>query len=371
MFAEISDERLALFNPNTRMCTAFRSLEDEKLSRKIYNHCPIFINENDAREGNPWNAKIAQNLFSHTTDARLFLEHRRSAGPVTSVANSQFKTLVPLYEGKMVDQYDHRFGSFRDRVGDRGSRVLPETSMESYLNPCYEPQSFYDVDERELSMRLLSKGWDRNWILVWKDITTSVTDRTTKAAALPRVATDDTLTLLMPDVTDVRLHAGLLGNINSMALDFISRQKVSGVHLRRNVFVQLPILPPRAYSETDIVFIVPRVLELTYTSHSMTPFANDLNHSGPPFAWNEDHRAHIRAELDAWYALAYGLSRDELRYMLDPKEVMGNDYPSETFRVLQKNDVAKYGEYRTARLVLAAYDRLMSEGMRPRTEGYR
>ncbi len=81
--------------------------------------------------------------------------------------------------------------------------------------------------------------------------------------------------------------------------------------------------------------------------------------------------AHLRADLDAWYALSYGLSRDELRYVLDPKEVMGADYPSETFRVLQKNEIAKYGEYRTARLVMAAYDRLVSEGMRPRIERYR
>lgn len=88
------------------------------------------------------------------------------------------------------------------------------------------------------------------------------------------------------------------------------------------------------YSETDLTFIVPRVLELTYTSHSMAPFARDLGYEGPPFAWDEDRRATLRAELDAWYALAYG-------------------------------------EYRTQRLVLAAYDVLVTGGMRPRTEGYR
>lgn len=35
---------------------------------------------------------------------------------------------------------------------------------------------------------------------------------------------------------------------------------------------------------------------------------------------------------------------------------MGADYPSETFRVLKKNDIAKHGDYRTARLTLAAWD---------------
>jgi len=77
------------------------------------------------------------------------------------------------------------------------------------------------------------------------------------------------------------------------------------------------------------------------------------------------------AELDGGYALASGLSRDELRYVLDPKEVVGADYPSETFRVLQKNEINKYGEYRTQRLVLAAYDDFTAQGMRPRIEGWR
>ena len=119
---------------------------------------------------------------------------------------------------------------------------------------------------------------------------------------------------------------------------------------------QLPILPPSAYSEHDIAFVVQRVLELTYTSHSMAHFARDLGYDGPPFAWDENRRAHLRAELDAWYARAYGLTRDELRYILDPADVMGPDYPSETFRVLKNNEKARYGEYRTARLVLAAWD---------------
>ncbi len=68
----------------------------------------------------------------------------------------------------------------------------------------------------------------------------------------------------------------------------------------------------------------------------------------------------LRAKLDAWYARAYGLTRDELRYILDPADVMGPTYPSETFRVLKTNEIRRYGEFRTARLVLQAWDRLES-----------
>lgn len=168
-----------------------------------------------------------------------------------------------------------------------------------------------------------------------------------------------------------QISAPLISNLSSLVLDFVARQKLGGAALNFFIFYQLPILPPHAYSEDDLGFIVPRVLELSYTSHSMAPFARDLGYEGAPFHWDEERRAQLRAELDAWYALAYGLSRDELRYVLDPKDVMGEDYPSETFRVLKNNEIKKHGEYRTQRLVLAAYDKLVAEGMRPRVEGYR
>ena len=79
-----------------------------------------------------------------------------------------------------------------------------------------------------------------------------------------------------------------------------------------------------------------------------------------PFGWDEDRRAVLRAELDAYYARLYGLTRDELRYILDPQDVYGPDFPGETFRVLKDNETAKFGEYRTRRLVLEAWDRLES-----------
>ena len=110
--------------------------------------------------------------------------------------------------------------------------------------------------------------------------------------------------------------------------------------------------------QQDIKFISNRVLELTYTAHDLKPWAEDLGCVGPPFAFDPDRRALLRAELDAYYAHLYGLTRDELRYILDPADLMGPDYPSETFRVLKKNELKEFGEYRTQRLVLEAWDRL-------------
>jgi hypothetical protein len=119
---------------------------------------------------------------------------------------------------------------------------------------------------------------------------------------------------------------------------------------------QFPVLPPTRYSESDRNFISSRVLRLCYSAIDLVSWARDLGFDGPPFKWDEHRRADLRAELDAFYARAYGLTRYELRYILDPADEKGMDYPSETFRVLKSNEMSRFGEYRTARLVLAAYD---------------
>jgi hypothetical protein len=154
----------------------------------------------------------------------------------------------------------------------------------------------------------------------------------------------------------------MYANWASLAFDYATRQKIAYIHLKYNIVKQLPTIHPDFYTKPRLAFISPKVLELTYTSLSLAPFARELGHDGPPFAWNEDRRAHLRADLDAFYARAYGLTRDELRYILDPADVKGPDYPSETFRVLKEKEIRHHGEYRTRRLVLEAWDRMEANG---------
>jgi hypothetical protein len=154
----------------------------------------------------------------------------------------------------------------------------------------------------------------------------------------------------------------LLANLNSLTLDFCARQLIGGTHLTLSLVRQLPVLAPAFYTRQRLTFINQRVLELTYTSHSLAPFAHDLGHDSPPFAWDEDRRPQLRADLDAFYARAYGLDRNDLRYILDPADVKGAGYPSETFRVLKEKEIRQFGEYRTRRLVLEAWDRMEADG---------
>src|SRR5208283_4306392 len=113
--------------------------------------------------------------------------------------------------------------------------------------------------------------------------------------------------------------------------------------------------------QENISFISSRVLELTYTASDLEAWARDLGYDGAPFIFNVNRLAQLRAELDAYFAKLYGLNRDDLQYILDPTVVMGEDYPSETFRVLKENETNRYGEYLTARLVMEAWDKIVPE----------
>jgi hypothetical protein len=207
--------------------------------------------------------------------------------------------------------------------------------------------------------KLKSKQWDFKWLIGWRDVTSAHVLRTFIASVIPVTAAGNNLPLLLTGrLDDNRLYAALLANLNSLSLDFAARMKTGGNHLNFYIVKQLPVITPEIYLDSHLDFILPRVLELTYTAHDLKPWAEDLGYDGPLFIFDPERRSLLRAELDAFYAHLYGLNRDELRYVLDPADVMGPDYPSETFRVLKNNEIRQFGEYRTQRLVLEAWDRL-------------
>ena len=390
----LSSEQIANIKPNTKTAPVFRSRADAALTAKLYRNMPVMVEENKGAFGNPWGIKFHTRIWHMAEDAEWFrtaeqleksgyrrqgsdwvLEGVRAdpAPPAVDKQESEFpsseqsateeeRRYVPLYEAKMISLYDHRAAGYGDRGEIRGFRVLPETKDNEHQDSSFEVCPFYWVPETEVARRLNRQGWTRMWLLGWRDITSSTTERTTVSTIIPFAGSGDTFLLLFPLEASPLQIAGIYGNLCSLVFDYVARQSVGGTHLKTNLMRQLPINTPTFLTSGRLDFIVPRVLELTYTSHSLTPFARDLGYDGPPFGWEEDRRALLRAELDAFYARAYGLDRDELRYILDPADVRGPDYPSETFRVLKEKEIRLHGEYRTRRLVLEAWDRMMADG---------
>ena len=74
-------------------------------------------------------------------------------------------------------------------------------------------------------------------------------------------------------------------------------------------------------------------------------------------------RAQLMAEIDALVAHdVFGLTHDELCYVLDPDNLLGEGSGVETFKALRNREKREFGEYRTQRLVLEAWDRFERDG---------
>ena len=346
----LSAEDIRLINPNTRTAPVFRTAADAELTKRIYARVPILIREVDGGEESRWGALAIQNFFSTSSkdDQKLFV--------LAEERDPEDSSLVAVLRGTMIWQFDHRAAQM-DATSKKfvALRNDERASLLAIQSDKYIPYS-------EVEARLRRRGWTKRWMLGWRDITNATNERTLIASVLPTCPTDDTLSVLLPRAVQAREAAALLACLNSLVVDYVAQQKVGGTHVRKYVIAQLPILPPEALHERVLAFVCQRVLELTYTAPDLRGWAEDLGYSGAPFAWNESRRADLRADLDAAYAYLYGLSRDDLRYILDPSDVKGADFPSETFRVLKEHELGEHGEYRTARLVLAAWDRLTADG---------
>ncbi|MHB9800484.1 Eco57I restriction-modification methylase domain-containing protein [Pseudomonas sp. MT3] len=345
----LTPDEFRLINPNTLTCPVFRSERDAELTKKLYRAAPVLMRDAvTAGEGkqakvvepaqNPWGISFMAMLHM-SNDSHLF---KYEPAP----------DRVPLYEAKLIHQFDHRWATYTEEGNSRDVTATEKASPDFTVTPRYW------VSRSEVEDRLNDKSWQHGWLMGWRDICRATDERTVIASVVPLVGTGDTLLLMFPDSKHGARRACLLADQCSLVHDFVARQKIGGTHLKYHVKKQIVNLPPDHYTETDLAFIIPRVLELTYTAHDLTVWAQDLGHDGSPFAFDPDRRAILRAELDAYYAKLYGLTRDELRYILDPADVIGEDYPSETFRVLKNKEQKELGEYRTQRLVLEAWDKL-------------
>jgi hypothetical protein len=367
----LTADDLDLLNCNTRTAPTFRSDADAKLVKRIYHNVPPFIVDTEETKRNEWGARLFR-IFDSAQDSGLFIEesHLQESGFTRNglyweadVSGHSEVLYVPLYEGKMIGQFDHRAGTF-DGCTSRPPRgaSIPEPETSQKQHPGFEVEPWYWVSKSQATQRFGDADWSKGWSFGYRFGANPTNIRTVICSIIPFAAAPHVFPqILVNDRLSCDRICGLFANLNSLVVDYVCRLKMSRQGLDAFIVKQLPILPPESYTESKLAFIIPKVLELTYTSHSVASFARDLGYTGLPFAWDEDRRAQLRADLDAFYAFAYGLNREELRYILDPADVKGPDYPSETFRVLKEKEIRQFGEYRTRRLVLEAWDRMEAD----------
>lgn len=388
----LKTDDFSLLNPNTKNCPVFRTSRDATLTAKIYRRAAVVFNETN--KGNPWNINFGS-MLNMSTDSYLFKTYSQMIDEGAEYINGIFvkgeEQFVPLYEGKMFYLYNHHYGTW-PTSGDRPF-AIDTPSLQELSDPAHLIMPWYWVSLDAVKNRLVKTDnegnviweWKHRWLLGFRDITTATTERTFMVSLIPdAMGVGHTATLLYAERGSMPASL-LLAMMSSLVFDYVAKQKCGRLHMSTFIVKQLPVLTPDQFSDFDKEFIVPRVYELSFFNRDLQGWADelwdecndcmkkliaerwaecngkpmpDINSWQPePCIYTTERRATAQAELDAIYAHLYGLTTDELRYILDPEDVCGKGCINETFRVLKDNETKEFGEYRTKRLVMEAWEK--------------
>ena len=243
----LAPDDFARVNPNTGTAPIFRTRRDADITRRIYERHPVLVDRSGDDERRVWPVRY-HTMFHMANSSHLFrtAEQLEEAGFYPVQANRWKRgnqTCVPLYEGKMVQAFDHRAASVVNREGNLFRPGQPDRTLdEEHRDPAFAPRPRYWIDQQESPA---TQSYE--WMLSFKDITASTNVRTMIAAVVPQVGCGHTLPVLLPadDGFDSKSAARLLANLNSFAFDYVARQKVQSTHLTWYTVEQFPVITPR------------------------------------------------------------------------------------------------------------------------------
>ena len=261
---------------------------------------------------------------------------------------------IPVYEGRMVEAFDHRaraYGTGRGR-----SAVWPRLEFGS-PNKAISPQWRLSADA------VPEKAQDRwsRYRLGFCDVGGATNQRFLMAALIPpNVLCGHSVPTILFEPYDTRLMMLWLGVANSFCLDFLARQK-GALHMTLTIVDSLPL--PRQFSSTPLEIEIAKIaLLLSCTGNEMQAFWKDVAPMvglGPNDRPVEDivERRQLRARLDVLVARGlFGLTKDEMRYLLDPTEMLGEDCGIENFGALKRSETRRDGTFTSKNLILDGWD---------------
>ena len=371
----------ARFNPNTKLCPIFRTAKDANLTAKIYRKAPILIN--DETKENIWGIRFMM-MFNMASASSVFRTRKQLDELGGQLQRDSYivenDVYVPLYEGKMFWLYNHHYASFPNEYEvEKRPSSINSTPYSILADSCSSIAPWYWVNKSLVDSRLIDGDkegnvrwkWEHSYYIAFRDVARAADARTCIASLMPSgIAAGDKAPLVFTSRSLIP-SACFAAMLSSLVFDYVARQKVGGSSMALFIMKQQPTLTPDQIPSAMQWQIVKRVAELCYFNHDMDGWASELWEemseeqrselpqlgAQQPWIYNPERRAILQAELDAIFAHLYGLNTEDLRYILDPEDVCGKGCINETFRVLKDNEIRQYGEYRTKRLVLEAWNK--------------
>jgi hypothetical protein len=341
---------IALLNPNSRTCPVLRSRRDAAIISSIYRKHGVILRYG-APADNPWNLSFGR-LFHMTDDAALFKTRDQLETEGAVLRGNAFdlnaQEFLPLYEGRYGHQFNHRF------AGWQGAEIVefsPEMLADSSL--VIVPEYWVSRHDAEQFLERRTHKC-RTGLLGYRRVSCNTNERTAIATVLPWGAASYGWIMSF----GVSAHDALVlsASYNSFVFDYVLRNFLSQPSIPQGTFEQVALPGPEVYAEpcawagqpavTLRDWLLPRVLELTYTAWDLEPFARDSGWFGPPFVWDGARRFQLRCELDAAFFHLYGLGAEDTAYILD------------TFPIVRRKDEAAHGTFRTKDRILEHYDRM-------------
>ena len=370
----------ARFNPNTKLCPIFRTAKDANLTAKIYRKAPILIN--DETKENIWGIRFMM-MFNMASASSVFRTRKQLDELGGQLQRDSYivenDVYVPLYEGKMFWLYNHHYASFPNEYEvEKRPSSINSTPYSILADSCSSIAPWYWVNKSLVDSRLIDGDkegnvrwkWEHSYYIAFRDVARAADARTCIASLMPSGIAAGHKAPLVFTSRSLIPSACFAAMLSSLVFDYVARQKVGGSSMALFIMKQQPTLTPDQIPSAMQWQIVKRVAELCYFNHDMDGWASELWEemseeqrselpqlgAQQPWIYNPERRAILQAELDAIFAHLYGLNTEDLRYILDPEDVCGKGCINETFRVLKDNEIRQYGEYRTKRLVLEAWN---------------
>ncbi len=393
---QISEDDLIKISPNTRKLPIISNKKDLEILKKVSSNFPPLVLERQAQNlwgisyGSLFHASGASGYFLSKED---LLSKGYSLNDDFSFISSKGEKYVPFYEGKFIQIYDHRFSSFEGisktiRFGRKPETHNPTTEQKRNFNYHIEPR--YWISEDVANKRLSDLIGKIKYYCGARRVTNVISNaRTVMACIMPPYPSNDMIVSLSFECTDEEKpirYSVFTALLNSIAFDYIARLKIAE-NLLKGVLFELPApTPSMLFNSRYLEFILPRVLELSFTNWSLAGYANDLwssidetiqkaivrqsdenrkfvnddkfiqekpnwvttDYNLPfyPFIWDEERRLLIRAELDAFFAKIYSFNLNDINYIMS------------TFPIVKKKEEGKFNEFLSYRLLLEAWDRI-------------
>ncbi len=252
-------------SPSSSNILEIKTRRDYVLVNKLLKY-PLLGN----KIGDGWDFSM-QSGFHMTNDSHLFRTGKLGG--------------IPMLEGKNIEQFTHQWKE--------------------------SPRSRYTISEKDVLANLKEeKRYHTGYWMAYRLIASSTNYRTFISTVIPPgyVCGNSLAIIRLPELKQL---CYLVGIMNSFVVDYFLRQKVSA-NINMFYFLETPV--PRLSSGKDFDFIVKKVAQLVCTTDEFSGLKKEI---GIEHALtNENDRTLARAQLDAAVAKIYGITKDELEFIL-------------------------------------------------------